>query len=96
MDKKTKNLYKAILSLKNPDEAGRFFRDLLTKKEIVEFGNRWQAAQMLDKKIIYPKIQKETGLSTRTIARISKWLARGKGGYKLVINRFNHHSSSFF
>lgn len=92
-NKRTANLYKAILALKSPNEAKKFFRDLLTEREIIEFGNRWQAARMLDNKDSYPKIQRATGLSTRTIARISKWLNRGKGGYKLMIIRMNHHNS---
>ncbi|MGD0577136.1 MAG: Trp family transcriptional regulator, partial [Candidatus Staskawiczbacteria bacterium] len=52
---------------------------------------RWQAAQMLDKKISYEKIVKETGLSSRTVARISKWLNKGMGGYKLMLKKTNHH-----
>lgn len=90
---KTKNLVKAFLALKNLKEAENFLRDLLTEQEIIEFGNRWQAAQMLDKKISYPKIEKETGLSTTTIARVSKWLNGGMGGYKNMIQRLNHHAS---
>lgn len=93
-NKKTENLYKAILALKSAGEARRFFRDLLTEREIIEFGNRWQAAQMLDQGIPYLKIQAATGLSARTVARISKWLNNGKGGYKLMINKLNHHNSS--
>ena len=33
----TRDLLKAILALKNTNEAKRFFRDLLTKQEIIEF-----------------------------------------------------------
>ena len=66
----------------------------MTESEIIELGNRWKAAQMLAEEITYPKIQKETGLSTRTIARISAWLKNGKGGYKLALNKIHHHNSS--
>ncbi len=93
---KTENLMKAILTLKNTKEAKRFFRDLLTKQEIIEFGKRWQVAQMLNKRIPYPLIRKETGLSPTTIARVSKWLNRGKGGYKLMLQRLHRHNSSSF
>jgi len=65
------------------------------EREIIEFGNRWQAAKMLNNKISYPKIKKETGLSTTTIARVSKWLNRGMNGYKLILQRLNHHNQSF-
>lgn len=89
-NQKTKDLIKAVLALKNQKEAGMFLRDLLTEKEIIEFGNRWKAARMLDQKISYFDIRKETGLSERTIARISRWLKDGMGGYKLVLNRLHH------
>ncbi len=94
---KTKNLMKAILVLRDIGEAKRFFRDLMTEQELVEFGNRWQAAQMLYSNISYMEIEKETGLSSRTIARVSKWLNKGKDGYKLMLQRMvSHHRNSFF
>lgn len=93
-NQKTKDLIEIVLALKNLNEAKNFFRDLMTEKELLEFGNRWKAVQMLSGKESYSKIQKETGLSTRTIARISKWLKNGKGGYKLALNKLHHHSSS--
>ncbi|MDD4990143.1 MAG: YerC/YecD family TrpR-related protein [Candidatus Pacebacteria bacterium] len=88
----TENLFNAIIKIKILKEAKRFFRDLLTEQEIIEFGKRWQAAQMLSAKIPYSKIEKETGLSSTTVARISKWLNRGMGGYKLMIKRLGHHN----
>ena len=91
MNKNTENLYEAILSLKNKDEAQKFFRDLLTEQEILEFSKRWQVAQMLANKVSYSVIEKKTGLSSTTVARISKWLKSGKGGYKLVLKKLNSH-----
>ncbi|MBU1203395.1 hypothetical protein KKH39_05125 [Patescibacteria group bacterium] len=92
-NKKTENLIDAILALKNSTEAKRFLRDLLTSAEIAEFSNRWQAAQMLNKKIPYTEIIKKTGLSSTTVARISKWLNGNVGGYRLMINKLNHHNN---
>lgn len=77
----------AIMLLKTPGEMEKFFRDLLTEKELSEFGNRWKAARMLWDKELYIDIAKETGLSSTTIARVSKWLNGGKDGYKLILNR---------
>lgn len=95
-NQKTTDLTEAVLSLKTSDEMKKFLRDLLTEQELVEFGNRWQAANMLNEKVPYSKIEKETGLSSTTVARISKWLKKGLGGYKLVLerlskNRVHHH-----
>ncbi len=95
-NKKTDELSQAFLSLKSIAEGKKFLRDLMTEKEIAEFGNRLQAAKMLTNGIPYSDIERETKLSSTTIARVSKWLLGGKGGYKLVLNRLNHHNSSEF
>ena len=86
---KTEALIEALLSLKTPDEARRFVRYLLTESEIVEFSNRFCAARMLNDKVPYSVIEKETGLSSTTVARVSKWLTTGRNGYQTVINRLN-------
>jgi len=86
----TDSLFNAVLRLENLDETRRFFRDLLTEKEIVEFGQRWKAARLLAKNIKYIDIEKKTGMSSKTIARIQKWLTEGMGGYKLIIKKLNN------
>ena len=97
-NKTTKELIKAVLSLKNEGEVERFLRDLLTPQEIIEFGKRWQAARMLNQNISYIQIVKTTGLSSTTVARVSRWLKRGMGGYRLAIqrleNNIHHHGNS--
>ncbi len=88
---KTEDLMQAILKLKTTGEAKRFFRDLLTEAEIIEFSKRWEAAEMLNEGISYSKIENKTGLSSTTVARVSKWLNSGMDGYKLIINRLHHN-----
>lgn len=80
-------LFQAILALKHTDEMRRFFRDLLTEKEIEEFGQRWKVARMLADGTIYTVIERETGMSSTTIARVHKWLKNGKGGYRLALEK---------
>jgi len=94
-DKPVNNLMDAIVLLNSRDEARLFLRDLLTKQEILEFANRWQVAQMLNNGISYIEIAEKTGMSSTTIARISRWLKRGRGGYSLMIEKIHsHHHSS--
>jgi len=88
------NLMRAILSLKNISEARKFLRDLLTEAELIEFSKRWQAAQMLNSRVPYSEIVEKTGLSSTTVARISKWLKKGMGGYQLMLDRISHHQNS--
>ena len=94
-NQKTDNLIKVLLALQKPAEARKFLRDLMTEKELAELGNRWKAAQMLDQNVSYTQIVQNTGLSSTTIARISKWMKEGMGGYRLMLDRMNkkHHTN---
>jgi TrpR-related protein YerC/YecD len=85
--KEVDDLYNTILQLESLDECQRFFRDLLTEYEIREFVERWKAARMLADGVPYTQIESETGLSTRTIARVARWLKKGKGGYSMMLKR---------
>ncbi len=87
MNRNSDALFEAILRLRNLNETRRFFRDLMAEKEIAEFSNRWKAARMLNQKMSYKKIAKETGLSSTTIARVQKWLKGNLGGYRLILRR---------
>lgn len=89
--KENKQFIEAVLALKNPDEAKRFLRDLMTEYEIVEFANRLEAASLLSKDVQYDAITESTGLSSKTIARISKWLNGSLGGYRLILARLSNH-----
>ena len=81
-------LVKAFLSMRDSREMKAFLRDLLTENELVEFAKRFRAARSIAKSIHYDAIIEDTGLSSRTIARIKKWYKHGKGGYQLAIKRF--------
>jgi TrpR-related protein YerC/YecD len=87
---KNKELVEAILSLKDAKEARRFLRDLMTESEIEEFGKRLCAARMLTEGASYSAIEKETKLSSTTIARVSKWLKGKDGGYRAILARLHH------
>lgn len=86
-NKANKELFKAILKLKAPAEAAKFFRDLCTLEEIEEMEKRWQAVIMIAKNKPYRAIAKKTGLSTSTVTRVAHWLNYGEGGYRLVLKR---------
>jgi len=56
-------------------EVFNFLRDLLSEKEMVEFSRRFQVAKLLSNKVSYAQIEQQTGMSSTTIARISKFLS---------------------
>ncbi|OGG71200.1 hypothetical protein A3F27_02825 [Candidatus Kaiserbacteria bacterium RIFCSPHIGHO2_12_FULL_53_13] len=92
-NKENKQLIQAILALQTPDEARRFLRDLMTENEIEEFAKRYQTAELLAQNVPYTIIEKKTGLSSTTVARVSKWLNGKEGGYRTIITRLHHHHS---
>jgi len=95
-NKKTDELFKTILCLKNLKEAEAFFRDLCTIDEIKELSERWEIARLLDKDVPYRDIAEKLKVSTTTVSRVANWLYNGKGGYKLALSRMSkkHHRSS--
>ena len=62
-----------------------FLRDIMTEKEIAEVSARLQAASMLTDGRTYVDIVQQTGLSSRTVARISEWLKSGAKGYAAAL-----------
>ena len=53
------DLYKAILTMKDPDELHMFFRDLCSVNEIYSFLHRWQIVKLLDEGKNYDEILRE-------------------------------------
>ena len=89
-DKDKKNmqqLYRAVLALKNEDEARKFFDDVATIKEVLDMSSRLEVARMLKAGSVFSEISKETGASSATISRVNKCLNYGEGGYETVLER---------
>ena len=84
----TESLIDAIPSLRDRDEAERFFRDLCTLGELRDMAQRWSVVRLLNEGRHYAEISRLTGASTATITRIASWLHHGEGGYRLVLDRF--------
>jgi TrpR-related protein YerC/YecD len=81
------DLLQAVLSLRTPDEAERFFRDLCTLSELEAMAHRWQVAKLLDRGLPYQEVARQAHASTTTVTRVAHWLRRGEGGYRLVLDR---------
>jgi len=87
LDGDVQSLFQALLKIRNEEECQKFLRDLLTVPEIKTFAQRWKVANMLEDGKTYEEIEKQTGMSSTTIARISRWLEYGEGGYKMMLKR---------
>ena len=82
-----KDLFEAILKLKDLDECSRFFIDLCTPAEIQAMTDRWRVARLLSRGIPYREIYEKTGVSTATVTRVARSLVRGENGYQILIQR---------
>ena len=82
-----KELFEAILALKNEEECFLFFEDVCTTNEILSFAQRYQVAKLLGENRTYQEIAEKSGASTATISRINKCLMYGADGYKIVLSR---------
>ena len=82
-------LFRAILSLRTPEECRSFLRDLCTESELLEMSRRLQAAKMLKNNYIYSEIANQTGLSTATISRVNRCMKYGSEGYLAVLDHLD-------
>ncbi|MFA5127037.1 MAG: YerC/YecD family TrpR-related protein [Patescibacteria group bacterium] len=90
-DKRSDELFKAVLSLKNIADCEAFFRDLCTIQELKDMRDRWRIVTYLQKGLSYRDIAKRMKTSTTTVARVAFWLKNGRGGYNSVWQELNSH-----
>ena len=84
-----KELFRAIASLETEEECRMFFEDACTVREIIEIAQRLKVAKLLRGKTSYSAINRDTGVSSATISRVSRCLDYGTGGYQLVLERMD-------
>ncbi len=90
----TDRLASAFLSLSSKEECYAFFGDLFTVKEIEEISSRLEVARLLKDGGNYIDIAAKTGASTATISRVSKCLSGSRGGYRMVLSRYDENEES--
>ena len=81
------DLFATIASLRTPEEAQHFLRDLCTRSELDAMAHRWQVARLLDEGLPYLETAKRAHASTTTVTRVAQWLRNGEGGYALALRR---------
>jgi TrpR-related protein YerC/YecD len=80
-------LSQALLKLRNADEIRIFLKDLLSNSELDTITQRFDIAMRQEQGLPYTEIERETGASSATIAKVSENLKYGNDGYKLIIDR---------
>lgn len=79
------DLLRVLAIMDDEDEIYKLLEDLFTVREIRETSQRLAVASLLTKGKSYSAVESETGASTATIARVSKCLGYGSGGYALAL-----------
>ena len=79
------DLLSVLAGLTDPDDVFALLEDLFTIREIKDTSQRLEVARLLCRGESYASIEKTTGASATTIARVSKALNYGTGGYQLAL-----------
>lgn len=82
-----KELFDEILKLESEEECAKFFDDLCTINELDAMLQRVKAAKMLLEDKTFQEVIKETQISSATLARVSKCIKYGDGGYKDILEK---------
>ena len=78
-------LLQVLAELDDKDTLFALLEDLFTIREIRETSQRLAVARLLDEGKSYTTIEEATGASATTIARVSKCLSYGSGGYRAAL-----------
>jgi TrpR-related protein YerC/YecD len=80
-------LYEAFIKLETKEECEKFLSDLCTRTELVSMSQRLKAAKMLLEGKTYGEVTETTAISSGTLAKVSKCVRYGDGGYESIINK---------
>ena len=83
--KEVEDLLSVLTAIKDNDTAYALLEDMFTIREIRETSQRLAVARMLAAGKSYSAIEDATGASATTIARVSKCLSYGSGGYAAAL-----------
>ena len=80
------DLLRVLAALDDEDTVFALLEDLFTIREIRETSQRLAVARLLAEGKSYSVIEQLTGASATTIARVSKCLSYGSGGYRAALD----------
>lgn len=84
--KEVEDLLRVFAALDDEDTVYALLEDLFTIREVKETSQRLAVARLLNAGHSYAAIEEATGASATTIARVSKCLSYGSGGYQAALD----------
>ena len=85
-------LLSALRATTDPDDLFNLLVDMCTVRELEEMSQRLEVARRLHVGEPYAQIHAATGASTTTVARVSKALNHGEGGYQVALELLDQTS----
>lgn len=84
-----KELFEALLLVKNATEMSQFMHDLCTPQELVALSERWRVCKLLAQGTLsYRQINQLTGASLATITRVARFLKdEPHQGYTAILKK---------
>lgn len=79
-------LYEALTKVETKEEAKEFLDDLLSQRELKSLSGRIHSAKLFLEGKTYIEVNKETDISSATLARVSKCVKTGKG-YNRILSK---------
>lgn len=92
--KEVDDLLRVLAALDDEDTIFALLEDMFTIREIRETSQRLAVARLLSAGKSYAAIEEVTGASATTIARVSKCLSYGAGGYAAALEVLEAAESS--
>ena len=92
--KEVDDLLHVLASIDDEDRVFALLEDLFTIREIKETSQRLAVARLLSAGKSYASIEESTGASATTIARVSKCLSYGAGGYAAALKALSSPAPS--
>ena len=89
-----RDLTRVLAGIDDEDTVFALLEDLFTIREIKEISQRLSVARLLDAGRSYSSIEDSTGASATTVARVSKCLGYGSGGYRAALDVLEEKGSA--
>lgn len=84
-------LFEVLSKIETEEDFRAFFADLCTDAEIEKMEQRIECAQMLLGGDTYNQVIEKTDISSATLARVSRCIHYGSGGYSRILKNMTEN-----
>lgn len=82
-------LFSLVAKINDASDVEKLFLDLCTFTEVEQMATRLKCAKLLKSGLTYTQVMEEADISSATLARVSRCVSHGSGGYNSVIDKYD-------